>query len=338
MSTDLDLVRRERVLKAMAERGLDALVLGRQDDADYASGMQRLWVAGTRPFGAGCVVVASTGRVHLLSSWDAGIPPSVTWEDLFPATWNPRIMGDSLAGIEGLAGARRLGVDASSPSFVKAAARFAPDAEVIPADDLMAEVRRTKLPDEVELIRAACGVARKGIEAVLAAVADGVADPTALEGVAWQALASDGWTIPSSVPSVRFDPGGTSTGRRGDAAGLAGAAAGLGEAVTIDVGVLAHRYEGGVGGRFVDGAREPAVDLLAACVPGATHAALAAAARTGDWLVRGVGMGWESPVLAPGLGFDERLDAGMVLSVGDGPHRDVVAVTATGPEVLSSAP
>lgn len=336
MSTELDLVRRERVLKAMAERGLDALVLGRQDDADYASGMQRLWVAGTRPFGAGCVVVASTGRVHLLSSWDAGIPPSVAWEDLFPATWNPRIMGDSLAGIEGLAGARKLGVDASSPSFVKAASRFAPEAEVVPADDLMAGVRRTKLPDEVELIRTACGVARKGIDAVLAAVAEGIDDPTALEGVAWQALAFDGWTIPSSVPTVRFERNGS--GRSGSGRSGDGRANGTGDAVVIDVGVLAHRYEGGVGGRFVDGRREMAAGLVAACVPGATHAALAAAAGTADWLVRGVGMGWEQPVLAPGLGVDEQLECGMVLSVSEGPHRDVVAITPSGPEVLSTAP
>jgi hypothetical protein len=322
MSTDLDQVRRERVLEAMAERGLDVLVLGRQDDADYASGMQRLWVAGTRPFGAGCVVVAGTGRVHLLSSWDAGIPPSVAWEDLFPATWNPRIMGESLASIDGLREARRLGVDASSPAFAKAAARFAPDAEVVPADDLMAEVRRIKLPDEVERIRAACGVARKGVEAVLAAVAAGIGDTTALEGVAWEALAFDGWTIPSSVPEVRLEPD-----DHGD-----------GPAAVIDVGVLAHRYEGGVGGRFVGGSREAAGSLVAACVPGAGHADLAAAAGTSDWLVRGVGMGWEPPVLAPGLGVEEHLDAGMVLSVGAGPHREIVAVGPDGPEVLSTAP
>jgi Xaa-Pro aminopeptidase len=321
MSSDLDLVRRERVLEAMSERGLDVLVLGRQDDADYASGMQRLWVAGTRPFGAGCVVVAATARVHLLSSWDAGIPPSVAWEDLFPATWNPRIMGESLSSIEGLREARRLGVDASSPAFAKAAARFAPDAEVVPADDLMAEVRRTKLPDEVERIRAACTVARKGVEAVLAALGEGIDDTTALEGIAWEALAFDGWTIPSSVPSVRLDR----------AAGSGAVAA------AVDVGVLAHRYEGGVGGRFVDGSREPSPELVAACVPGATHADLAAAGGT-EWMVRGVGMGWEPPVLTPDLGLEERLEEGMVLSVGDGPHRDVVAVGAGGPEVLSSAP
>jgi hypothetical protein len=49
-------------------------------------------------------------------------------------------------------------------------------------------------------------------------------------------------------------------------------------------------------------------------------------------------MGWEPPVLAPGLGVEEHLDAGMVLSVGAGPHREIVAVGPDGPEVLSTAP
>ncbi len=89
---------RERVLKAMAERGLDVLVLGRQDDADYASGMQRLWVAGTRPFGAGCVVVAATGRVHLLSSWDAGIPRRWRGRTCSPPPGTRRIMGGVARG------------------------------------------------------------------------------------------------------------------------------------------------------------------------------------------------------------------------------------------------
>ncbi len=187
----------------------------------------------------------------------------------------------------------------------------------------MAEVRSTKLADEVELIRAACGVARKGIEAVLGAVADGVEDPTTLEGIAWQALAFDGCTIPSSVPAVAFDDGAVGRGQ---------------PSVVIDVGVLAHRYEGGVGGRFVEGTREPAGALSAACIPGATHADLAANASGEDWLVRGVGMGWESPVLTPGLGKAERLREGMALSVSEGPHRDVVVVGSTGAEILSTAP
>lgn len=291
--------RRQEMLEAMAVRGIDVLVLGRQDDSDVASGGSRLWTAGTRSFGAGCVVVAATGRVHLLSSWDAGVPPEIPFEDLYPITWNPAVMADSLRSIEGFATARRVGVDALSPSFERALGSLAPDAEVVPADDLMAEVRRHKTDGEIEGVRRACAVAWAGVEAALAGGA----------AAAVEAVARAGATAPSS--GIRVD---------GD---------------VIDVGVLLGGFEGGVGGRFVEGWRGEAPPLVAACRDGATWADLAAVAVDPGWLVRGLGRGFERPVLTADLGRDERLSVGMVLSVTDVDHRDVVAVRAGAPEVLS---
>ena len=317
----------------MAEAGIDVLVLGRQDNAGYACGMRRLWTAGTRPFGAGCIVVGAMRRVHALSSWEAGIEPPMQFDDLYPLTWNPRVMAASMAGISGLAEARRVGVDELTPSFRRAAAGFAPAAELVPADDLMAGVRCHKLPAEIEAIAKACEVAWTGVDGALAAPAG--TDPAA---AAVEALAARGVTIPSS--GVRAE-------RRG--AGLA-----------IDVGVLVDLYEGGVGGCFVDGRREPRVSpLSSACRAGATRGDLAVAAATdagvrslskdrggnsraaptvGDWLVRGLGMGFERPVIGPQIGAGYRLEAGMVLSVATDDGRDVVHVTDDGPVVLSTGP
>ncbi len=310
MSRELVLARRERVFAAMADAGIDVLVLGRQDNAGYASGMRRLWTAGTRPFGAGCVVVGSTGRVHALSSWEAGIEPPMTFDDLYPLTWNPRIMAASMAGIDGLSEAGRIGVDELTPSFRRAAANFAPGAEVVLADDLMAGVRRHKLPGEVEAIARACTVAWVGVEAALDAPAG--TDPVA---AAIDALASRGVTVPSSgVRAERRDGG-----------------------LAVDVGVICELYEGGVGGMFVDGRRAGSTALVDACRDGASHTDLAASAAS-DWLVRGLGIGFERPVIGPQIGLRERLEAGMVLSVTDGHHRDVVHVTAAGPVVLSARP
>ncbi|MYA85160.1 MAG: hypothetical protein F4Y12_06200 [Acidimicrobiaceae bacterium] len=310
MSNDLVLARRDRVLDAMSDAGIDVLVLGRQDNAGYACGMRRLWTAGTRPFGAGCIVVGSTGRIHVLSSWEDGIEPPMTFDDLYPLTWNPRIMAVSMAGIDGLAGAGRIGVDELTPSFQRAAASFAPDAEVVAADNLMADVRLHKLSGEIEAIARTCATVWVGVEAVLSASER--SDPAA---AAIEALSSRGVTVPSSGVQVE---------RRG-------------EALAIDIGVICDLYEGGVGGVFVDSRRAGSSALVDACRAGATHADLAAAA-TGDWLVRGLGMGFERPVIGPGVGARERLEAGMVLSVTDGPHRDVVHVTADGPAVLSQRP
>ena len=138
-------------------------------------------------------------------------------------------------------------------------------------------------------------------------------DPVA---AAIEALAGRGVTVPSS--GVRAE-------RRGP--GLA-----------IDVGVICDRYEGGAGGWFADGQRIGPTALIDACCAGASHADLAAAASAEDWLVRGLGMGFERPVINRQLGLAERLETGMVLSVADGDRRDVVHVTAEGPVVLSEQP
>ena len=310
MSSDLVLARRDRVLDAMATAGIDVLVLGRQDNTGYAGGMRRLWTAGTRPFGAGCIVVASTRRVHALSSWEAGIESPMAFDDLYPITWNPRIMAASMAGIDGLPEARRIGVDELTPSFRRAAANFAPRAEIVPADDLMDRVRRHKLPGEIEAIASACAAAWVGVGAALDA-AEGT-DPAV---AAIRALAGVGVTVPSS--GVRAERSGAE--------------------LVVDVGVICDLYEGGVGGVFVDGRRAGSSRLVDACRAGATHADLAAAA-IGEWLVRGLGMGFERPVIGPGVGAGERLEAGMVLSVTDGHRRDVVHVTADGPAALSPRP
>jgi hypothetical protein len=292
------------VLDAMAARAIDVLVLGRQDDATAATGATRLWTAGTRPFGAGCIVVAATGKAHVLSSWDAGLPDDIAFEDCYPLTWNPATMAASLRGIEGFATAKRIGVDALSPSFERAVAQLAPDAEVVTADDLMAGVRARKTPAQIDAIRAACAVAWTAVDAALRG--EGVAGAVG-------ALAAAGATVPTS--GVRVEPDG--------------------DALVVDVGVLVDGWEGGVGGRFSGGRRQPAPPLVGACGHGATWEELSAAASTPGWCVRGVGRGFERPVLTATLGRTERLASGMVVSVADGDHRDIVAVADTGADVLS---
>ena len=102
--------------------------------------------------------------------------------------------------------------------------------------------------------------------------------------------------------------------------------------------MICDLYEGGVGGVFVGAQRAGSTALADACSVGAAHADLAASATSGEWLVRGLGMGFERPVISPQIGTDERLEAGMVLSVSDGDHRDVVHVTADGLVALSDRP
>ena len=308
--------RRERVFGAMEGADLDVLVLGRRDSIAYATGARSLWTAGTRPFGAACVMVREGRSTHLLSTWDTGVPPEVPFENLYGITWNPATMLASLRAIPGLTDARRLGVDALSPGFVRAIPRLAPAAELVAADDILRAVRAVKLPAEVERIRAASRIAADGVAAALAALSDGAERADAL-AAAQRAVP----TVPSSGLSVEITPGMDS----------------------VDVGVMVDGYEGGRGRTICldgDGARYDAAHraLVAACRPAVTADDLRPAAATW-WMVRGNGMGFEPPVFTPDRDAPGEIQAGMVLSVevrvGTWRRRDVVHVGPDATEVLS---
>ena len=81
--------RRRRVFEAAESARLDALVLGRAGNVRYATGARQLWRTGANPFAPLCVVIPKTGRIHLLSTWDDGIPPEIGHDDLYGMFWNP---------------------------------------------------------------------------------------------------------------------------------------------------------------------------------------------------------------------------------------------------------
>jgi Xaa-Pro dipeptidase len=327
-SEDVDLrsARRDRVFGAMATVGLDVLVLGRRDSVAYATGARSLWTAGGRPFGPACVLVEAARSVHLLSTWDEGVPPEVPFEHLYGVTWNGAILAGALAAIPGLAAATRIGVEALSPGFERLAQRLAPAAELVPADDLMRAVRALKLPAEVARIRAAVAVAGAAMEAAAAALAGG-AGPAAARSAALQAAAGRGVTVPTS--GVVAWPAGRTGGAH----------------FHVDVGFLVGGYEGGVG-RTLPGSGDDAPlvaaqrRLIDACRPGATAADLRSAVPGGAarWRVRGSGMGFETPVLSATLGRGEVIEEHMVLSVElelDGQRRrDLAAVGSDTTDVL----
>ncbi len=322
---ELRVARRDRVFDAMATVGLDVLVLGRRDSVAYATGARSLWTAGSRPFGPACVLVEAARSIHLLSSWDEGVPPEVPFEHLYGVTWNGAVLAGALAGIPGLATATRIGVEAMSPGFEHLARRLAPEAELVPADDLMRAVRALKLAAEVDRSRAGVAGARAARAAAAAALADG-GGTTAARVAALEAAARRRVTVPASGVTVSpVDP--------------------TGSLAHVDVGVLVDGYEGGVG-RTLPGAEETAPVVAAqrrlfdACRPGATAVDLRGAVASGAtrWVVRGTGMGFEAPVLSATLGRAEAIEETMVLSVEielDGlRRRDLAVVGADATEVL----
>lgn len=307
----LHLQRRARAVDALAAAGIDMLVAGRQDHINYITGAHQLWTAGARPFGPVCTLNVATGEIFLLSTWDEGVPDDIPLDHLHGITWNGAIIYQRLAATPGMAAARRVGIDAWSPGMAGLLSAAAPAAQIVPADDALARARRTKLPAEVDAIRAACTVAAAGAGAALAHPGTDAARLAA--GV--EAMALAGSSTPAAEPRVH--------------------------GAVVDFSCIRSHYEGGLG-RTAGGApsdARPHAALIAACVPGATGHDLRRAAPDGHWLVRGSGMGFEPPVVNARYGASETLEPDMVLSVsataGMEYARDTVLITESTPQTLS---
>ncbi len=353
--------RRQRVLDQMAAHDLDVLVLGRQANIRYVTGVPQLWVAGTRPFGPSCVLVRETGAIHLLSTWDEGVPDDIPHENLYGIAWNPVNTMAVLQRIEGAATARRVGTDALSPAFAQLLPTAFPNAELVDGELAMRAARRIKTADEVAAIREAIAVAESGLAAAVAELHPGVREQT-LAGIMLEAMAAGGVSTPSNQ-EFAWVTSPDHPWRRVNGDGRVKD----GDLVAFSAGVLAGGYMGEVGRTWPAGSAGAArplyrrwdglwARLLAACRPGAQASELLGAYRaTGEPeppmpVARGLGMGFDPPVVSkhlPRTATDERLEPGMVLAVtgyvweqGTGAvfGREAVLITAEGPEVLTSSP
>ncbi|ORV08637.1 M24 family metallopeptidase [Mycobacterium celatum] len=356
--------RRERALAQMDAHDLDVLVLGRQANVRYVAGAPQLWVAGTRPFGPTCVVVRQTGAIHLLSTWDEGVPDDIPHENLYGIAWNPMNTISVLQGIDGAGEAKRVGTDALSPGFAQLLPVAFPNAELVDGEAAMRAARRVKTPEEVAALRDAILVAEQALAAAVAELRPGIAEKT-LAGVLLEAMTAGGVSTPATQDAAwvtsREHPW-----RRGSDDGRVRS----GDLVAFSAGVLGGGYTGEVGRTWPVGEarkNEAAADLYRrwellwrrlyeACQPGAPAAELLSAYHAaGEPLppmpvARGLGMGFDPPVVSahlPATATEERLEAGMVLAVtgyvwerGVGAvfGREAVLVTAEGPEILTSSP
>ena len=353
--------RRSRLFTAMAEHDLDVLVLGRPASVAYASGARQLWTAGSRPFGPACVVVAATGRTHLLSVDDEGVPPELSHDDLFGLSWNPTNLVASLRAIPGLGGARRVGTDSLSPGFPRLVEALAPDAEVVDGSPALWAARTVKTPDELACITTATAIAEAAMSSMVDALHPGASErelqaayleriallgaPTPpTDGVAWATARHGAVRLSQRVTEHRVAEG---------------------ELVVLDPSAMFAGYEGGVGRTWLVGRAGPnaaqrelaarcgamLAAVVAACRPGATGTDLRNAwTATGEPLppipiVHGLGLGAEPPlVTGDGIGDGAVLEAGTVLSVtawvtagevGGFLERETVLVTDDGAHVLS---
>jgi Xaa-Pro dipeptidase len=352
--------RRERALAQMTAHDLDVLVLGRTANVRYVTGTPTLWTAGTSSFGPACMLVRSTGSIHLLSTWDEGIPEDIPRENLFGLTWNPMNTIEVLRRVEGTAGARRVGTDALSPTFAQLLPVAFPAAELVDGEVAMRAARRIKTAQELEVLRQAVAVAETSLAKAVAELRPGATEKE-LAGVLLEAAAAGGVTTPAVQDAACV----TSKDHAWRRAGGDGRAA-AGDLVAFTAAVVAHGYIAEVGRTYAVGGAIPEAlaqrcdrvwtRLLAACRPGAPASDLLESyTGAGEPLppmpvARGLGLGFDPPVVTAGLprtAREERIEAGMVLALtgyvwqagtGAAFRRDTVLVTSDGPELLTTAP
>jgi Xaa-Pro aminopeptidase len=342
---------------------LDVLVLGRQANVRYVAGAPQLWVAGTRPFGPACVLVRATGAVHLLSTWDEGIPEDIPHENLYGIAWNPMNLVSVLQGIDGAATARRVGTDTLSPMFGQLLPMAFPNAELVDGELAMRAARRIKTAAEVAALRQAIRVAEAALAAAVFDLRPGIDEQT-LAGILLQAEAAGGVSTPATQ-EVAWVTSREHPWRRVTGDGRVGP----GDLVAFAAGVVGDGYIGEVGRTWPaaggGGAATRALyrrwdalwgRLVAVCRPGARASDLldayeaAGEALPAMPVARGLGLGFDPPVVSPQLRATaeaERLEPGAVLSVtgyvweeGVGAvfGREAVLITADGAEVLTSSP
>jgi Xaa-Pro dipeptidase len=322
--------RRAKVFSGMERHGLDALMLGGVGDVRYVTGARQLGRAGVFPFAPVAVAVGETGRVHLLSTWDEGVPPEIGREDLFGLSWNPANLAASLAAIPGLRESRRVGTDGLTPMFAGLISQLVTPAELVDAAPVMAPARRTKTPDEITCLDVASAIAEAALTALDDAFVPGITERELL-GLYYECVASLGAPMAPSE-SVCF-----ATPTRGPVAFRHLASdrpVGDGELVVLAPGALYAGYEAALARTRVAGHSTPpgAADLASQCARGMD--ALLAVCRPGNagadlyraWedagnpargvpLAHGLGLGAEPPVIGLGRGADAALEEGMVLSV-----------------------
>ena len=319
--------RRARALAEMEADGIDILILGREGNARYVAGAPRLWTAGSRPFTPGCVLVRATGDVHLLSTWDEGIPEDIPHEHLYGITFNPMNMVEVLKGVAGAATAARVGTDSLTPMFAQLLPAAFPSAQIVDGEAAMRRARRRKTAAEVAELCESVRLADRCLTAAETRLRPGVTERQ-LTGAFMEEMALAGVTTPSSQ-DVAWVTSPEHPWRRGDRDRQLAE----GDLVVLSGGVVRGGYTGelarshAVGGGHeslfdrVDALRR---DLLEVCRPGVPGTALldvyeaAGVTPPPVPVARGLGLGFDLPIVTaelPATAADDHFEAGVVFAL-----------------------
>jgi len=175
---------------------LDVLVLGRTANVRYVTGTPTLWTAGTSSFGPACMLVRSTGSIHLLSTLGRGDSRGHPQGEPVRPHLEPDEHDRGAAARRGhRGGAPGWATDALSPTFAQVLPVAFPAAELVDGEVAMRAARRIKAAEELAVLREAVAVAETSLAKAVAELRPGATEKE-LAGVLLEAAAAGGATTP----------------------------------------------------------------------------------------------------------------------------------------------
>ena len=303
------------------------------------------------------MLVRATGDIHLLSTWDEGIPDDIPHEHLYGITFNPMNMVEVLQGVAGAATANRVGTDSMTPMFAQLLPMAFPAAELVDGEATMRRARRTKTVEELTALRRSVALVQRCLAASEAELRVGITERR-LTGRFMEEMALAGVTTPSSQ-DVAWITSPDHPWRRGDR----DTPIRDGDLVVLSGGVVRDGYTGELARTHVVGSGHDGLldrlatlraALLSACVPGAAASALLGVyadhgiAPPPVPIARGLGLGFDLPIVTadlPEVAAAEVLDEGVVFALtsyvwqpgsGAAITVDPVHIAAHGAELLTT--
>lgn len=154
MKDEPDNGRLERLQRAMAEAGMDALLLAGEAAGQYAAGHTRIGVH-MPGWPIPVAAVSRTGLPHIVTA-DPDGALSLPADHVHGMMWNPQTLIAGVRDWVGNATSLRVGIDAMSPGGMALIEAAIPGVEIVDATRLLAEVMLVKSADEVEALAELC--------------------------------------------------------------------------------------------------------------------------------------------------------------------------------------
>jgi len=170
---------------AMREAGLDALLVWKNENVRYLTGLRAQIIAGKSALLNGCILPAEGAPVLLASGGEAQrcrmvmpwleelhVVPIMEARGLVRAAVE-QVIGPALAR-HGLADGGVLGVDEAAMCQIQALGELLPEVRLADGDAPMQSARRVKLAGELALMQEACAIAEAVTQSAIDAVRPGV--------------------------------------------------------------------------------------------------------------------------------------------------------------------